>query len=231
MGEQGYKMLLEKASKVREWCDNQEYREKFRKVISKQISEEKLFTSLPKTYGDAKEVHIGIIINSMFPPEKPDISKQHERLPIAYYLLTILHDKIYEYDDLVTPISVDIWSLDAEWIETLWEQMKKSSIAIADGDAVFFDKIDYALQLVEKDLSKTPAETELNTAPAKRRRIKRITSWIFKGFIAVTLLLICLYVFGVVTGIFVFASVLTCLHLLGYLEQFNALIDKIPWPK
>ncbi len=101
-------------------------------------------------------------MNSIFPPEKPDISKQHERLPIVYYLLTILHDKIYEYDDLVTPISVDIWSLDAEWIESLWEQMKKSSIAIADGDAVFFDKIDRALQLVEKDLPKPPAEKGRN---------------------------------------------------------------------
>lgn len=70
-------------------------------------------------------------------------------------------------------------------------------------------------------------ETERNTTPAKRWGIKKITGWIFKGFIALTLLLICLYVFGVVTGIFIFASVLTCLHLLGYLEQFNTLIDKI----
>lgn len=69
--------------------------------------------------------------------------------------------------------------------------------------------------------------TEQNATPAKRQRTKRIIGWIFKGFIALTLLLICLYVFGVVTGIFIFASVLTCLHLLGYLEQFNTLIDKI----
>lgn len=89
-------------------------------------------------------------------------------------------------------------------------------------------RLRYIAEMVREELaSEKPTETEPDTTPAKRQRTKRIIGWIFKGFIALTLLLICLYVFGVVTGIFIFASVLTCLHLLGYLEQFNTLIDKI----
>jgi hypothetical protein len=170
VSEQGYKVLLEKASIIRKWSDNRKYRERFRKVISKSISPEKLFSSLPETYSDSSEVHIATITNFMFPPERQAISK-YDRLQAAYCLLTILHDKIYEYDSWVTPISVDIWSLDAEWIEALWEQMKKGSTAVASGDAEFFYKIDFALKLVEADLLEKAAEIDRNKASSKVSRI------------------------------------------------------------
>lgn len=94
--------------------------------------------------------------------------------------------------------------------------------------ATLIRRLRHIAEMVREELAtEKPAEPEQRTAPAKRERIKRIIGWIFKGFIALTLLLICLYVFGVVTGIFIFAALLTIFHYLGWLEQITAIIEKI----
>ena len=79
-----------------------------------------------------------------------------------------------------------------------------------------------AFQAVRQDVQidkKTPAEPE----QAKRRSI---IGWIVEVIIALVLLAVCLYVFGVVTGIFIFAALLGIFYYLGWLEPIKAFFKR-----
>jgi len=67
------------------------------------------------------------------------------------------------------------------------------------------------------------AETEQKAALSKGRRI---IGWIIEGIIALALLVIFSYFFGLVTGILVVAALFTIFHLLGWLDAIRSLFTK-----
>ena len=141
-----------------------------------------------------------------------------EEILLAYYvLLTIIHDN-EKIDNI--QINNGIWSEDEDWVRWIleedlnWEYLKERHVG--NRLRVY---IELALDHVKADL-------------ARRQGDKRsIISWIVKGIIALALLVICLYFFGVVKGIFVFAAMLTIFHYLGWLEPIRAFISNILRPK
>jgi len=92
-----------------------------------------------------------------------------------------------------------------------------------------FERIKYKLEVESQQLSpEKPAKTQQKTVLSRGRRI---IGWIVEGIIALALLVICSYFFGLVTGILVLAALLTIFYYLGWLEPTKAFIHKIPWIK
>lgn len=79
-------------------------------------------------------------------------------------------------------------------------------------------------------VAKLMEEVQKSTEPEQVKR-RSIIGRIVEVIIAIALLVVCSYVFGMVTGIFIFAALLTIFHLLGWLEPIRAFIYNILWSK
>ena len=141
MNEQEYKVnLLNIASEVRNICRNTENKNKFREMIKKFFRPKMLFlpedynkiphhiTKLPLEKKRSKDYlfNRAHLLSIFFPLERPTPEPlDEERLIVSYNLLTILHDKIYEYNPLVNLISDETWrETNAAWVEPIWEQIQ-----------------------------------------------------------------------------------------------------------
>lgn len=112
-----------------------------------------------------------------------------------------------------------------KWEQTTIEYLIKVGIpSKLDEVTQELEKIKYKMEVESQQSSpEKPTKTEKKV----RSSFKKIIGWIVEVFIALALLVICLCFFGVVTGIFVFAAMLTIFHLLGWLEPIRAFIYNI----
>jgi len=125
----------------------------------------------------------------------PELSAEEPKiLEACYVLLAIIHDKFFEHNPRITPISNAIWPQDEMWVETTWKKIKDNAYQPA-----LQDDINYILELVETDLPNKPAETE-QIPPL--RKLRRIRAWfktplrIISAIIAfLATLLTCVYLF------------------------------------
>lgn len=143
-------------------------------------------------------------------PEKskqslPPAKSQEQEYERYYVVLTSIHDNMLPG---VQRISKSI-SL-TELADSVW-------FRFTDGQPYGPDRpfIEVALERVRVDLAQ------------RQGNKSSIISWLVEGIIALVLLVISLYFFGVVTGIFVFAALLTIFHYLGWLELIRAFISNI----
>ncbi|MBA7666691.1 hypothetical protein ES703_74772 [subsurface metagenome] len=151
---------------------------------------------------------------------------EDEKLMCHYVLLAVIHD--YELRDSGTPTDSSICSDDykGKWFERdrFYEEIgkyyhypdQKATLKYCSATArEKLSQLNRAFEHVEKDLA------------GKQGNKRSIIGWIVEVIIALALLVICLYFFGIVTGIFIFAALLTILYYLGWLEPIRTFIYNI----
>jgi len=152
-------------------------------------------------------------LQSLIPEEGkqslPPVESQEQEYERYYVVLTSIHDNMLTG---VHSISKSIWP--TELADSVWFRFTRGKPYGPDRPFV-----EVALERVRVDLARIQGNK------------RSIISWIVEGIIALALLVICLYFFGVVTGIFVFAALLTIVHYLGWLEQIRTFISNILCPK
>lgn len=149
-------------------------------------------------------------------PNLDDNPKERQRR--NYVSLAIIHDNMLPEAER---INNDI--LPSELAGHIWELFSPYQVFDNDDRPWYGDKksfLEVAMMSIQREVANKSAEK----GQAKRRSV---IGWIVEVFIALALLVICLYFFGVVTGIFVFAALLTIFHLLGWLEPIRAFIYNI----
>ena len=136
---------------------------------------------------------------------EPALNDQ-EALARCYVLLAGVHDWLLPS---FPPIYASIWPYFLQIVAGI------ISVNVEDERGSFTTALDY----VKTDLARTEGNK------------RSIIAWIAEVIIALALLVICLYFFGVVTGIFVFAALLTIFHLLGWLKPIKEFIYSILSPR
>ncbi len=119
--------------------------------------------------------HILHLVESIFPKKRHERKVSSEEImKVDYVFLTVLHDKALKDTRHFNPINTDIWPQDEEWAEHLWQRMTEERSGWKP--EFLLNELNDALNNVETDLPKPPAETEQDIAPAKRER----ESWLWR---------------------------------------------------
>lgn len=147
-------------------------------------------------------------------PEKgkqslPPVQSQEQEYERYYVVLTSIHDNMLTG---FQSISKTIWP--TELADSVWFRFTR-------GQPYGPDKpfIEAALERVKTDRARTEGNK------------RSIITWIVEVIIVLALIVICLYFFGVVTGIFVFAALLAVFDYLGWLKPIKEFIYSILSPR
>lgn len=167
--EQGQReFLLETAEKVSTWIIDEVIMKRFKEqakafydeITDWECKEDKEQTEYPVDrlvlpYATHLDARIGKITDDYYLKHKSIPFDEEKSLQANYVLLTIIHDKRLENPR--TPlISESIWPKNEEWVELKYRELVKGCNC---GGKDIQTHIKLALQRVEKDLPKPPAET------------------------------------------------------------------------